>query len=410
MQRNASIPSSGKPALLHRINQSAILNLIREQGLISRTEIAKQLHLSQATVTRIVQKLVDNDFVVEVAQGNSATGRKPILLQLNYKASLIVGVDQGGTKISGALADLEGESLVRQRIAYEPGDDPDRKLAKLLEIIEELLTVAPKTHDNGSRQVRGIGIGVAGVVRHDGTVVWAPALGWRDLPLKQIIQERFGISTFVENDTNLAALGELWFGAGRGLRNLIAVSVGTGIGAGLILDGRLYRGRTFSAGEIGYVITDRAQLGRAFDEFGPLEMLASGPAIAERARALLAGERSSRMHELVGGNLALLTAKEVCQAAREGDSIALQVVSEAADALAIALNNAISLFDPDLVILNGGLFRSADLFLDLIHRRLQGTVPNLPPIVASPLGEDAVVKGAIAYAIHATDDFVFVTP
>jgi len=404
------MPSPGKPALLHRINQSAILNLIRERGLISRTEIARQLHLSQATVTRIVQKLVDENFLVEVAQGNSATGRKPILLQLNYKASLIVGVDQGGTKISGALADLEGESLARQRVAYEPGDDPARKLARLLGIIEELLAAAPGTHVNGPRKIRGIGIGVPGVVRHDGTVVWAPALGWRDLPLKQIIQERFGISTFVENDTNLAALGELWFGAGKGLRNLIAVSVGTGIGAGLILDGQLYRGRTYSAGEIGYVITDRAQLGRTFNGFGPLEILTSGPAIAERARALLADEHPSRMRELVGGNLALLTAKEVCQAARAGDPIALQVISDAADVLAIALSNAISLFDPDLVILNGGLFRSADLFLDPIRRRLQGTVPDLPPIVVSPLGEDAVVKGAIAYAIHATDDFVFVTP
>ncbi|MBI4758101.1 MAG: ROK family transcriptional regulator [Chloroflexi bacterium] len=403
------MPPSGKPALLQRINKSAILDLIRERGPISRTDVARQLHLSQATVTRIVQKLLDDKFLIEVAHGNSVTGRKPILLQFNYKASLIVGVDQGGTKIAGALADLEGELLAWQRVSYEPGNDRARRLDKLLAVIADLLVAAPETNGDGPRTIRGIGIGVPGVVRRDGTVVWAPALGWRDLPLKQIVKERFGIPTFVENDTNLAALGELWFGAGKGLRNLISISVGTGIGAGLIVDGRLYRGRTDSAGEIGYVVTDRTQLGRTFDGFGPLETLASGPAITERARALLADGRPSRMHDLVGGDLSSLTAKEVCQAAREGDPTAQQIVSDTASTLAIALSNAISLFDPDVVILNGGVFRSADLFLDPIRQRLQGTVPDLPPIVVSPLGEDAVVKGAIAYAIHATDDFVFVT-
>ncbi len=402
--------SPGEPALLYRLNQSAILDLIRNQGPISRVEVAKQLRLSAATVTRIVQKLLDENLVVEVAQGSSITGRKPILLQLNYKASFIIGVDQGGTKIAGAVADLEGELLARQRaLSSEAGNSKASNLDRLLTVIEELLSASRAAIGETQGRIRGIGIGVAGVVRGDGTVVWAPALGWRDLPLEQIVRERFGIPTFVENDVNLAALGELWFGAGKGLRNLICVSIGTGIGAALIVDGRLYRGRTNSAGEIGYVITDRSQLGRTFDGFGPLESLAAASAVAERARALLADGRPSQMRSLVHGDLSLLTAEEVCQAARQSDQVAQQIVSDTADALAIGLSNAINLFDPDIVILNGGLLRSSDLFIDRIHGLLRGTVPDLPPIVVSPLGEDAALKGAIAYAIHATDEFVFVT-
>lgn len=405
-----AMSSPGEPALLYRLNQSAILDLIRNQGPISRVEVAKQLRLSAATVTRIVQKLLDENLVVEVAQGSSITGRKPILLQLNYKASFIIGVDQGGTKIAGAVADLEGELLARQRaLSSEAGNSKASNLDRLLTVIEELLSASRAAIGETQGRIRGIGIGVAGVVRGDGTVVWAPALGWRDLPLEQIVRERFGIPTFVENDVNLAALGELWFGAGKGLRNLICVSIGTGIGAALIVDGRLYRGRTNSAGEIGYVITDRSQLGRTFDGFGPLESLAAASAVAERARALLADGRPSQMRSLVHGDLSLLTAEEVCQAARQSDQVAQQIVSDTADALAIGLSNAINLFDPDIVILNGGLLRSSDLFIDRIHGLLRGTVPDLPPIVVSPLGEDAALKGAIAYAIHATDEFVFVT-
>jgi len=356
-----------------------------------------------------VEKLLDEKLLVEVAQGNSNLGRKPVLLQLNHEASLIVGIDQGGTKIAGALANLDGKILEKQRALRNPADDSTQSMNRLLELVAQLLAAIRGGDGRGPRRIRGIGIGVPGVVRRDGTVVWAPALGWRDLPLKQIVKERFGVPAFVENDANLAALGELWFGAGRGLRNLLSISVGTGIGAGLIVDGRVYRGRTDSAGEIGYAITDRSQLGRTFNAFGPLETLASGLAIAERARQLLANGHSSPMRDLVGGDLARLAAREVCEAARQGDTTARQVVSETADALAIALSNAISLFDPDIVILNGGVMRSADLFLEPIRDRLRGTVPDLPPIVVSTLGEDAVVKGAIAYAIHSTDEFVFVT-
>jgi glucokinase len=400
--------SSGKPALLHQINQSAILDRIRSQGPLSRIDLARQLHLSQASVTRIVQKLLEDNLVIEVAQGASPLGRKPILLQFNYQASRIIGIDLGGTKIAGALADLEG-NLIEQRHIPAKADARHSTLDKLLTVVAELVDAARPRGAPGKRDVRGIGIGVPGVVREDGAVVFAPAFDWRNLLLAQIVREKFGIPTFVENDANLSALGEYWFGAGKGQRNLMCVMVGTGIGAGLIVDGQLYRGRTFSAGEIGYITTDQSQLGQRYDRFGPLEMQASGLAIADRARAALAGERQGVMPNLVKGKLTALTAKQVCEAARRGDTTARRIVAEAIDALAMALNNVISLFDPDIVILNGGVMRSADLFLEPIRQRLQGVIPDLPPIVVSSLGGHAIVKGAIAHAIHGTDEFVFVS-
>lgn len=399
--------SSGKPALLHQINQSAILNHIRSHGPLSRLDLARQLHLSQASVTRIVQKLLADNLVIEVAQGTSPLGRKPILLQFNYQASRIVGIDLGGTKIAGALADLEG-NLIEQRRVMAQSDAHHSTLTKLLTVIAELIDAARPRGAKGKPRVRGIGIGVPGVVREDGTIVFAPAFDWRNLPLAQIVREKFGIPAFIENDANLAALGEYWFGTGKGMRNLVCVVVGTGIGAGLIIDGQLYRGRTFSAGEIGYIVTDKSQLHHQYDAFGPLEMQASGLAMAERARAALARKRQGIMPALVKGKLSALTAKEICEAARRGDAMARRIVTETTDALAMALSNVISLFDPDIVVLSGGVMRSADLFLEPIRQRLQGVIPDLPPIVVSALGEHAIIKGAIAYAIHRTDEFVFV--
>lgn len=397
----------GQPALLQQINQSALLSLVRSQGPLSRTAIARHLHLSQASVTRIVQKLLQDNLVLEVAQGISPLGRKPILLQFNYQASHIIGVDLGGTKIAGALADLEGNPVEQRRALAQPSTEHS-SLDNLIALIAKLLNMARRNCAKGKLDVRGIGIGVPGVVRDDGTVVFAPAFDWRNLPLAQIIREKFGIPTFIENDANLAALGEYWFGAGKGQRNLVCVMVGTGIGAGLIVDGQLYRGRTFSAGEIGYVTTNKSQLRHQYDGFGPLELQASGLAIADHARAALARQRRGVMPNLVKGKLTALTAKEVCQAARQGDPTARRIIAETADALAIALSNVISLFDPDIVILSGGVMRSADLFLEPIRQHLHGVIPDMPPIVVSPLGEHAIVKGAIAYAIHRTDEFVFV--
>jgi glucokinase len=232
-------------------------------------------------------------------------------------------------------------------------------------------------------------------------VSWAPSLNWRDYPLRAKLAEQFSLPIMVDNDLNLAALGELWFGAGQATQNIVLITVGTGIGAGIIIDGALYRGSHEASGEIGYLMPGREFLGRRYEGFGALEGLASGTGIAERARQALAGQREPEA-------LANLTAEDVFDAARRGEAWASAVIEEAVDYLAIMVSSVGAYFDPELIVLGGGVARSADLLIEPIMRRIEGTMPVPVPVVASELGHRATVLGAITNVLHNTADFYVV--
>ena len=252
-------------------------------------------------------------------------------------------------------------------------------------------------------------MGVPSIVPNDdGIVVWAPALGWRDEPLKRLIQERLQIPTFIENDVNLAALGESQFGVGRGVQNLVCIFVGTGIGGGLILNGELYRGQEGAAGEVGYMVPEPDLLAHCYDDsFGCLESLAGGPGVVRRVkRAVGRGVQTSL--SVNGGGLDTLTAKQVFQAARDGDALAQEIVTETVDYLAEAVANVACTLNPEMIVLGGGLTRSGDLLLEPIKDRVGRVVPFLPRIVLTELGDDAVLYGAIALAIRATREDISV--
>jgi len=233
-------------------------------------------------------------------------------------------------------------------------------------------------------------------------VVWAPALGWRDEPLKHLLEDRLGIATFIENDVNLAALGESQFGIGRGVQNLVCISIGTGIGAGLILNGELYRGQEGAAGEVGYMIPTPDLLYRSSSEgFGALESLAAGPGVVSRTKeALSKGVRSALSNGTREPDA--LTAKQVFQAARDGDALAQEIVTQTVDYLAQAIADVACTLNPEMIILGGGLTRSDDLLLKPIQERVRRVVPFPPKIVLTQLGDAAVLRGAIALAIQAT--------
>ena len=201
----------------------------------------------------------------------------------------MVGVDLGGTKILGTVADLDGQ-VQHEIYSLHREAGPSQMFERLCTLIEQLLAAS---RPDGQR-FRGIGIGAPGFVRNpEGLVAWAPSLDWREVPLKQMLAERFGLPVFVENDVNLAALGELGFGGGRGVQNLVCLAIGTGIGAGVVIDGAVYSGSHQSAGEIGYLppgiqFLGHRRNGSGLSGFGPLESLASGSGIADRARRMLA--------------------------------------------------------------------------------------------------------------------------
>ncbi len=379
--------------VMRSINRTAILDLIRQKSPIARSEIARQLHISLPTAMRIVDDLIAEDLVRYQGSRGSTRGRPSALLEFNGKAYAVIGVDLGGAQMFGTVADLSG--AVQHEI-YLPrnGQSPKENLEQLCELIERLLD-APRPP---GQRIRGIGIGAPGLtLSPEGVVVWAPSLGWRDLPLKRILSERFDVPVFVENDVNLAALGEWGFGAGRGAQNLVCISVGTGVGAGIILDGALYRGHHQAAGEIGYLLPGVEFLGRRYDQFGALESLASGTGIARRAQELLEAEGLPLPAEG-------LSAEGVFAAARRGEPWAQKVVSDTVDYLSLAIVSISTVLDPEVIVLGGGVARSADLLIEPILRRLDGIMLCVPRLAASPLGRRAAVMGAIMLVLNATTE------
>ena len=390
-------PSVTTSTLLKRINRTAILDLLRERKPISRSEIAERLHLSLPTAMRIVDELVEEDLVRPAGISEVTRGRPRRLLEFNAEAYAVVGVDLGGTKVLATVADLAGRVEHEVCVAWNDHGHRD-SLGHLCGLIEDLLG---RPRPAGQR-IRGIGIGAPGVTLHEeGIVTWAPSLGWRNMPLKAILSDRFGLPVFVENDVNLAALGELGFGAGRSAENLVSIAIGTGIGAGIVIGGALYRGHNRAAGEIGYLLPGLECLGQRYDGFGALESRASGTGIAEAARRAL----TEAGLPIPGGGI---TAEDVFAAAREGHGWAQRVVDQTVDYLSQAIVAVGALLDPEVIVLGGGVSRSADLLIEPILRRIDGVVPFTPRLVVSPLGSRAAVMGAIMLVLNGTMEHLVV--
>jgi predicted NBD/HSP70 family sugar kinase len=379
------------------INRSAILELIRRESPISRSAIAERLQVSLPTVMRVVDRLVDDGLVRPIGTSEWSGGRRRALLSFNASEHVVIGVDLGGLKMFGAIADLGGNILQEADIVRHAssGEENFQNLVQLIEVLFSSPAIEGK-------KVWGIGIGAPAVTFHQtGVISWAYSLNWKDYPLKSRLAEHFRMPIIVDNDVNLAALGEFWFGAGQNRQNMILLVVGTGIGAGIIINGALYRGAHEASGEVCNIIPGREFLGKSYQEFGALESLASNTGLANRARSVLKDTVSPVQLEK-------LDAHDVYWSVRRGEAWALQLLSETIDYLAIGIVNITACFDPELIILGGEIAQYADLYLEAISARIKGALPKQPCLVASSLGNRAVVMGAITNVLHNTADFYMV--
>jgi glucokinase-like ROK family protein len=382
---------------MREINRSAILEIIRRESPISRSAIAERLNVSLPTVMRIVDELVAEEFVRPEGSTEWSGGRRRPLLEFNAESFVVIGLDMGGTKFYGAVSDLGGK-ILDERDMGRHGTTAEGNYKRLLELIDTLLA---SPHLKG-RKVRGIGVGAPGITLHnEGIVKWAYTLNWRDFPLKALLAEHYRLPITVDNDVNLAAMGELWFGAGQNSQNMILLVCGKGIGAGIVIDGALYRGANEASGEIGHFIPGRDFLGKDFQDFGALESVASGTGILDRARHRLKSRRTPK-------ELEAMTEDDVIKAAFRKESWATSIVEEMIDYLAIAVANLAVSFDPEIIVLGGGISPFGELLVEPILRRIQGTIPTLPKLVVSRLGLRAGVMGAITNVLHNTSNFYVV--
>ena len=375
------------------INRTAVLELIRREGVISRTEIARRLQVSVPTVLRILDELTADNLVCYTGEKEWSGGRRRELVELKKADNLTIGVDLGGTKFYGAVADLGGNILFEDSI-YQHGTRGEASYQLLVKLIKNFLS---QVNGQGSARIRGIGVGAPGINSLEGVIKNAPSLDWENFPLADRLKQDFGLPVVVDNDVNLAALGELWFGEGQQVEDFALINIGTGLGAGLVLDGALYRGAHQSAGEIGYMMPGREALERDYPGFGAMESLTAGFGIAELARQKLKGFLSP--DELMN-----LSAVDVFEAYRSGEEWSLDIVTTTVDYLSIVIINLIAVFDPQMIILGGGVSRSADILLPRIMQRIQGKIPIIPQLVASKLGLRGAALGAVASLLYQTSE------
>jgi glucokinase len=278
----------------------------------------------------------------------------------------VLGIDIGGTNLVVGSVSEDGSRIVAA------ASEPTHAEAGAKDVLERLVNLAERAiaatkTEVSDAEILGVGVGAPGPLdTKRGIVLLTPNLGWVNLPLRQIIHDRLGLPASLDNDANCAVLGEWWVGAARGARHAIGITIGTGIGGGLILDGKLYHGASDVAGEIGHTTIDTEGRRCKCGNYGCLEAYASGPNIALRAVEEIEAGAVSRLPTLVGGDLSKITAQTVYQAAQDGDDLALEVVNDTARFLGVGIGNLLNVFNPEVVVVCGGVTAAGDhLFVPL---------------------------------------------
>jgi len=325
---------------------------------------------------------------------------------LTNRRRSVLAVDLGGTKTITSVILSTGEITCRKYFLTLADGDPRQVIDRLLSALTETMAQAKLK----TSEIAGIGIAVAGVLDIDrGIVTTSPNLPhWRNVPLRDIFADRLGVVTYVINDASAAALGEHRFGAGIGFDNTVYLTVSTGIGGGIIIGGEPYLGVDGCAGELGHMTIEADGPQCHCGNFGCLEAMASGWAVAKEATMRInRGERSS-ITELVNGRLEDITAETVAMAARRGDRLAVDIVAKAANYLGIGLANLVNIFNPELIIIGGGLSKMGDMLLKPARKVVKERAFQLPArtahIVRARLGSNAGIIGAAAYVFDQQDE------
>lgn len=314
-----------------------------------------------------------------------------------------VGVDLGGTKIATGIVDQDGKLLDQLVCDTDAKEGSDAVLERMAQSVKTLL----ERQNAKPEDVLGIGVCSPGPLeRETGLVLFAPNLGWKNVYLGPILQEKTGITTYVENDANAAALAEKWFGAGRGVENMVYITVSTGVGSGIIINDRLYAGTHGTAGEVGHIVIEGDGPLCGCGQRGCLESLASGTAIARMAKEALQAGAESVIRDLVEGDLDAISAKVVGEAAKQGDKVAQEVLDKAFYYLSLGVVNVLNLFDPEVVVIGGGVSKLGDMLftpvIEQVRKKAVAGPREKTRIVPAALGVDAGMLGACSLVLDVT--------
>jgi predicted NBD/HSP70 family sugar kinase len=387
----ATGPGSGSGSLssLREFNRLRIVDFLRTNGTASRAELARRTGLSRSTVSTLVADLQRRGLVVERAgqfAGEGQPGRPAALLELDPSAASAVGLDFDHDKVRVAVSDLSRSVLAEASAPFDVDHDATGSLELAATLIEQVLAESEVDRE----RVLGVGIALAGPIDHDrGALHPSDVLpGWADINAARELEKRVETPCYVDNDANLGALAEVTLGAGRNARFAAYLSISSGIGAGIVVDGRPYHGHRGTAGEIGHVVVDpQGPICRCGNR-GCLETLASAPALLRLVQA-------SREEEL--------TVKRMIELAREGDAGCKRAIADAGQVVGGVVAGMVNLFSPEMVVIGGDLGEAGDLLLDslrdAVRRDALPAAASGLKIVAGELGERANLLGALALVL-----------
>lgn len=360
----------------------ALFEAVLTRGPLSRRDAARLTGLSAASVTKLVKPMISNGYLVENVREAGVPGRPQIPLQVDPGRHYAVGIKLMDGEMVGVVADLHATVQSSHRMGFED-TTPDGVVSSMAKMTEILLDRSPVARD----RLLGIGVGVGGHVNGEtGEVVEAPFLGWRNVPLRTLIEERLQIPAVIENDVNTLGVAEQWFGAGSSFASFALVSIGVGVGCALMLEGRLWRGVGGVAGEFGHIVVDPGGPVCHCGKRGCLEAVVGDQALVA-AMSEASGRRVSKVSQVVA-------------AAHAGDADAQRVFTEAGIALGRAITTLLNLLNPPLVILSGEGVAASDLFMESLRAEIEqdafSTASSDATLMVRPLPDEAWARGAAA--------------
>jgi predicted NBD/HSP70 family sugar kinase len=388
--------------LIRAINRATVLNVVRRKGPISRTEIGRLSGLSPATVSDITGDLITEGLVYEKAAADSTGGRPPILLALNREAAYVIGLKLAERQISAVLTDIEASILLTVIAPVSGVRAPGRAVTALAGVVGRVLAESSVPHE----RVAGVGVGLAGVIDgRSGVCRYSPILGWRDVPLARLLERRIGIRVYIDNDVNTLAMAEKWFGAGQGVDDFLVVTVGRGVGLGIVANGRFYRGVRGGGGEFGHTVVDPEGVPCGCGKRGCLEAYVADPALVRMAR------EAAGSGGLGGVVPEELDVEMITELARKGNKELQEVFARAGRALGTGVANLINILNPALIIVTGEGVRSGDLLFGpmreaVAEHAFNGLVEDVE-IIVQEWGDEAWAWGAASLVSQEIYQFPF---
>ena len=378
-------PPLGNRDLIRAINRSIILNTIKTYGPIDRAQIARVTGLSPATVTGITSELIETDLVFEKAPGDSRGGRPPILLAINPKGGYVIGIKLMEDHAIGALTDLEATVIVKDLIQL-PDQSTTTVIRVLARLVERLISKAGIV----KKKLIGVGIGLAGIVDFErGLLRQSPFFGWRDFPIRAQLQPHVKVPVYLDNDVNTLSMAEQWFGAGQGIDDFLTLTVGRGIGLGIVANGRFYRGTGGGAGEFGHTLIDPDGPVCDCGKRGCLETYVAYPGLIREAQSV---------------NPNIMTIDDILVLNESMDPDVKLVLEKAGDLLGRSVANLINLLNPKLIIVGGEGVRLGKNFFDPMQFAIKKySVPEMfgdCQIRIEPWGDDAWARGAASLVLR----------